>query len=242
VPDSCTGSSAACPADEKEEDGTTCSDGTVCTQTDSCQGGTCTGSNPMNCEDNNGCTADSCDPEDGCQYDATPLNTCLSADKSILILKQKDAGAKDKLIWKWIKGLATIQEEFADPITTADYTLCVYAGASDELVEAVSVPPSFDYWTPLSTKGYKYKDQSASASGIQKVILKGSTGNKVKILMKGKGVGLPDPPVADNPTLAFDLPVLVQMVNTDSGLCFEAEYDSADVKKNVPAKFKAKAQ
>jgi len=196
--------------------------------------------------DGDPCTVGTCDESGdqclvaGCSV--TPIGGCRTAVTSIFLIKNKTDDNKDKLIWKWIKGLATSQTEFADPTTTADYTLCVYSGASDDLVASVSVPPSNTLWTLLSTKGYKYKDPAGSQSGIQKIILKGSTGNKAKILMKGKGIGLPDLPVADNPTLALDLPVLVQMVNTDNGLCFEAEYDSADVKKNVPEKFKAKAQ
>jgi hypothetical protein len=39
------------------------------------------------------------------------------------------------------------------------------------------------------------------------------------------------------------LPVTVQLVNSDSGLCFEGLFDTvADVKKNIGGLFKGKAQ
>jgi hypothetical protein len=104
------------------------------------------------------------------------------------------------------------------------------------------VPPSASLWKPLGSKGYKYKDPAGSQDSIQKIILKGSTQMKSKVLVKGKGGGLPDLPPASNPALALDLPVRVQVVNQSNSICFEGTFDSADVKKNQPDKFKGKAQ
>ena len=49
------------------------------------------------------------------------------------------------------------------------------------------MPPSLSKWSVIGTKGYKYKDKPGSEDGIQKVIVKGSTSNKSKALVKGKG-------------------------------------------------------
>ncbi len=66
VAESCTGSSATCPADGKVADGTTCSDGDACTQTDTCQAGTCVGGNPVICVALDQChTAGACSPSTG---------------------------------------------------------------------------------------------------------------------------------------------------------------------------------
>ena len=54
----------------------TCNDGNACTQTDTCQSGTCVGSGALVCNDNNPCTADSCNPASGCTY----TNTNTSCD------------------------------------------------------------------------------------------------------------------------------------------------------------------
>ena len=65
-------------------------------------------------------------------------------------------------------------------------------------------------------------------------MLKGSDETKTKLLFKGKGLALPDP------TPPLTLPVAVQIVNSDSGLCWEGVYDTPEVKKNVLGQFKAK--
>lgn len=58
-----------------QPNGTLCSDGNVCTQTDVCENGVCVGMNPLSCEDNQPCTVDSCNPTTGCQHVAVSCNT-----------------------------------------------------------------------------------------------------------------------------------------------------------------------
>ena len=53
------------------------------------------------------------------------------------------------------------------------------------------MPPGSN-WSPLGSKGYKYKDQTAAQDGITKIILKGGDAGKSKALVKGKGLNLPD--------------------------------------------------
>ena len=50
--------------------GTTCEDGDLCTQGDACDTGVCAMGLPLQCDDDNVCTADSCDPDTGgCRFD-----------------------------------------------------------------------------------------------------------------------------------------------------------------------------
>jgi len=105
----------------------------------------------------------------------SPLAGCLTSAKSLFLIKDRNAdgaSAKDKLIWKFIKGDQTSLADFSNPQATASYALCIYGGTSGALVATASVPPSPTLWSPIGTKGYKYKDQSGSQSGIQKIILK----------------------------------------------------------------------
>jgi hypothetical protein len=178
----------------------------------------------------------------GCE--AAPLAGCRPALKSILLVRDNATNdTKDKLIWKWLKGQATTQSEFANPTTTADYTLCVYTGSGENLVADAVVPPSATLRKPLSDKGYKYKDNPGTEDGVTKILVKGNLlPNKSKALVKGKGVFLNPVQPATNPALDLDLPVRVQLVNEDNGICLEADYQTADIKKNVPGTFKAKAQ
>lgn len=46
-----------------------CTDGSACTLNDTCQGGTCVGGPPPNCDDGNICTTDGCHPVLGCKHD-----------------------------------------------------------------------------------------------------------------------------------------------------------------------------
>lgn len=163
-----------------------------------------------------------------------PQVGCRTATKSLLLIKDNTSdNTKDKFIFKWIKGQDTTQGEFSNPTSTATYATCVYeAGA---LSFSLVVPPNGSLWTQIGTKGFKYKDLAGLQNGVQKVIVKGSTGgsNKSKILVKGRGVALPDPLPP-----ALTLPARVQVINSDSGLCWEANF--ATFKKSTASFFKAK--
>lgn len=162
--------------------------------------------------------------------------SCRAAAKSILVVKDKADDTKDKLIWKWIKGAATSQAELGDPTADANYTLCLYAGSTAALVGQALVPASASAWSAISTKGYKYKDALAAADGITKVVLKGSAQPKAKALVKGKGSGLPDL------TLPIEAPVIVQLRNSASGICWGASYGAPQLIKNQAGLLKGKAQ
>ena len=161
---------------------------------------------------------------------------CRAAAKSILVVKDKTDDSKDKLIWKWIKGASTTTLEFGDPTDDANYTLCIYAGSTAALAGQALVPANPSAWSPISTKGYKYKDKLGSADGITKAVLKGSDQNKSKALVKGKGSGLPDF------TLPIEAPVVVQLRNSESGICWGASYLEAQLIKNQVGLLKGKAQ
>jgi hypothetical protein len=152
----------------------------------------------------------------------------------LLLIKNKTDNGKDKLIWKWIKGAATTQTEFADPRATAEYALCIYAGTTDALVAQVHIPPSNTKWTALGTKGFKYLDPQLTADGTQKVILKGGVAGKSKAILKGKGTNLPDP--LDMGPLGT--PVTAQLLNYQSGVCWQGTFTTA--KKDLTTIFKAK--
>jgi hypothetical protein len=65
--DSCrTGAGGELICNHENDNTRLCDDGSVCTQVDKCQDGTCTGFNPLSCEDGNTCTTNTCDPVIGC--------------------------------------------------------------------------------------------------------------------------------------------------------------------------------
>jgi cysteine-rich repeat protein len=77
VAENCPGNGPNCPANAFQPNNTPCNDATVCTQTDTCQGGACTGGNPLTCA-----ACQTCDSVNGCTgavctatYTPTPTNT-----------------------------------------------------------------------------------------------------------------------------------------------------------------------
>ncbi|MFH1531664.1 MAG: hypothetical protein ABIK09_13140 [Pseudomonadota bacterium] len=62
-----------------------CQDGDICTLNDQCDGGECKGGAPLDCDDNNPCTADQCESVQGCVHapssgDCNDNNPCTLGD------------------------------------------------------------------------------------------------------------------------------------------------------------------
>jgi cysteine-rich repeat protein len=189
-----------------ESSGSPCSGATLCRQSGECDGtGTC---------------------------DAVPRTNCRTALKSkVLLIDNNGNDAKDKLKWKWGRGEATTLEELGVPTATTNYALCIYAAGS--LIEEPEIAADPLLWRPAGSRGYKYKDRDAASDGIQKVRLGSGDEFRPKMLVKGKGVNLPDP------ALDLPLPVTIQLVNS-SNICFESVFDAPSVRNNNTARFNAK--
>jgi len=271
VAEACDGVSDDCPADGFEPASTQCSDtdGNVCTIA-GCDGfGGCDQSHILEplgtpCEaDGDLCTNDQCDGGGSCfSVGGVICPACQTCDsglgcvvafkdacfqpaepfKALLLLKDKGDDSKDKLIWKWIKGEKTDFVDFGNPLTTDDYTLCIYetVGGQPSVLLSATAPAGdqcagLDCWKALSSTGFKYKDKELTPEGLDTIILKSGGNGKAKIIVKGKGanLGLPTP-------LDVELPVTVQL-QSGNGECWQADYFSVGVKKNEPDFFKAKA-
>jgi hypothetical protein len=212
-----------------------CDDGNLCTL-DSCHPSLgCVHEAGPPCDDANLCTEDSCDPSLGCVYDASPIGGCRMAQKSTLILKDT-SDERDKLLWKWVKGMATSEAEFGVPAGTT--LLCIYAGTSPGLVADYVIPGGAAQWAPIGSTGHRYTDRSGGEDGITKVVLKGSSADNAKCVLKGKGVEL-----ADLDLTALVDPITVQLSNSASSVCFESTFAPSDfVTFGNPSLFKAKTQ
>ena len=91
-------------------------------------------------------------------------------------------------------------------------------------------------WSPVGTdKGYKYFDPSFGQDGVQKMIVKASDGGKTKELVKARGTSLPD--ILGTMGLGAG-PVTPQLVNHDSGVCWQGDY--ATPTKSTDPQFKGK--
>ena len=234
VTEQCDGVSPSCPSDVTLPDGASCSDGQFCNGAEQCLSATCQPAAdpcPLICDE----VGDQC--VSGCPPVAQ--SGCRTAGKSALIIRNKSDDAKDRLLWKWLKGEPTGLADFGDPQNTADYVLCLYGGAAETLLPdgEIQVPRNSSTWAPVGTTGWTYRDPSAAVDGVRKLLLKSSTLDKSKAALVGKGLELPDPTL---PVASSNLPLLVQLFNSQTSTCLESTLASGDVIKNDEAQFKAK--
>jgi hypothetical protein len=179
--------------------------------------------------------ADACDVAAPCP--SSPFTGCRTAlGSKITISRDPDKIPNaDKLVWSWSKGEPTDVGELGAPATTTDYGVCVYSGpmGAESLVYEAGVPASA-LWTTSAT-GIKYVDKALSERGIKSLRIKGSDEQKSSIKVSAKGAKLPAGP------FALSAPVVVQAVNTASGLCWESTFVSGDVTKTDKFHYKAKS-
>jgi len=215
-------------------DGTSCDDDSACTSGEECTGGVCGGGTTVVCQ-----ACESCDPDNGGCI-AAPRPVCSESVvplKSLLLIKDKTPDTADLVVWKWLKGADTLLSAFGDPLSTEDYTLCVYDG-NNEVVLRAEAPAggtcgTVPCWKSLGAKGFKYKDRETTPTGMLKLLLKAGTGGTAKVVAKAKG---------DNivmPDLPLTLPVVAQL-QSSGGACFGTEHVTAGTLLNDDAQFKAK--
>lgn len=156
VAEACDGVTAACPSDALAEDGTSCDDGNVCTTgQDTCQAGTCEGSDTLVCDDDDPCTAGSCYPDSGCAF--TPISGCTSG--SLEVAGGTVASADQQTSLEFPEGALTlatvvsiteISEDSlpvqvpADGDIVASTTVDLDAGAQDQFEEEVLLSMSVE--------------------------------------------------------------------------------------------------
>lgn len=154
----------------------------------------------------------------------TPQGGCRAAGKGLLLIKSKPG--KEKLIWKWLKGVPAVDPTaLGDPTAATNYTLCVYASPLSEMQVSAG-----SGWS-ITGSGFKFGDSDAAQDGITKILLKAGEAGKSKVLVKAKGGGIP------LPTMPLTPPVTVQLKNSD-GECWESVF--TQVTKNTSELYKAK--
>lgn len=193
-------------------DGLPCDDGSVCTSNDTCFAGGCSGM-PVTCP---ACL--SCNSTLGCV--PTPDTGCKQAGKSSIRLEADDQG----LLWRWLRGDLTSQQDLGNPLSTTDYSLCIYDGVDQNgsprlLLQAAA--PAGSSWT-ANASGFTYKSNDGLPNGIIDIRLKPASQSRAKVIVRGKGSNLNLPPLQ-----SIQLPMRVQL-KAGSGLaCWESTYSSA---------------
>jgi hypothetical protein len=155
----------------------------------------------------------------------TPAPACGTAPKGKLIIRNNADPAGDKWIWKWKNGTVNAPD-LGDPTQQTDLAVCVY-DAGGPLVGG-SILHGAPEWSSRAN-GFSYRDNTLARHGFKKIKLRHGTG-WISTLAKGAAAGVP--------TLAATFPVRAQLVNLDSGACWESTFASAT--KNTADKIVAK--
>ncbi len=195
-----------------------CDDDDLCTPVDTCNGGICVGDQS---------------PRAGCRLPTQPGKATLAITNDVL-------DTKDRMTWKWTKGVATLGD-VGDPLAATDYALCIYdrsgPSGADRLRLSARAPhggtcAGKPCWKATSS-GAKYGDKELTPDGARTIGLKaGATGGST-ITVKGQGAGL------GVSGLPFTTPITVQLVTSDAA-CFGASYGatlpSSDPARTLKAK------
>jgi hypothetical protein len=172
---------------------------------------------------------------------STPSISCRVPAASQTTLRVLDGdGGRDKITWTW-KGEETLLADFGDPLSTSDYTLCLYdhVSSSPVLVSEHDMPAGESCkgkpcWKAASS-GLLYKDPRLEHGPIKAVKLVPGADGKAKIKVKAKGptVAPPRLPLAVSPE------VTAQLHNLETGECWSATYTSAITNDAVELKAKS---
>lgn len=172
-----------------------------------------------------------------------PIGLCRAAQTSGLTVKDGVPDTKDSLTFKWSKGDTTSFAELGTPTGATSYRLCVYDATG--LVRSATAPAAGrcagkPCWKQLGSvtapTGFSYKDKALTPDGTVSVSLKSGVTPAPKLTWKAKG-----PAVADG-GLVLVPPVVVEVSNSETPVCFGDTYGVADVQVNDSTQFKAKGQ
>jgi len=164
-----------------------------------------------------------------------PAVGCKRAASSRLWISEGRRRPGPRLVWEWRQGEATSMRDLGDPRRGTDYALCLYSGTAAAASTELLIPSS-QCWAAVR-RGFTYSDPSCAADGVVKIALQASTRARARALLRARGANLPRLGGASGMTL----PVVVQLVNSQAGMCFESVFDSQDVVRNKPGIFEARA-
>lgn len=199
-------------------DDSLCDDGDACA-TETCDVVAGCVSTPTACDDGDPCTTDSC--SGGCVFAPAVRDDCRTALSSSLQLRTRVDGSA--MTWRWTRGAATDLAELADPRSDATYGLCVFGGAQQQTLAAVTLPPNATRWR-ASRRGFTYRD-GAHTSAVERLQVLAGAANRAKVVLKAEGA------VLASLTPQVDLPLTVQLTNSRSNVCWRADYDASAVRR-----------
>jgi hypothetical protein len=165
----------------------------------------------------------------------SPLESCVAASQGSLVVRESTPGnEKLKASLRRI-GAALSPDDFGDPVTgTTRYDVCIYDDAGALVADLVISRAGEDCavgmpcWRPLSSKGYRYADPAAAASGVMKLSARGGPplAGRLKVQAGNAAAqGESALPTGITAQLEGSTSARVQVVTSDAA-CFDATLPS----------------
>jgi hypothetical protein len=157
----------------------------------------------------------------------SPASGCAAAPRGKIAVRDKADDPRDVWSWTWRDGTLGASE-LGSPAHETDVAICVYDAAG--VLVGGSLLHGLPGWTTLP-KGFRYADATLARRGFRKVRVKYGAGSaRVQALAKGAGAGVPPLPAT--------FPVTAQLVNLDSGACWQSVFTTPS--RNEPGRLVAK--
>lgn len=141
---------------------------------------------------------------------ARPRFDCRRSERSRLQVELASSGAgADRIRWQWLRGGPITAAQLGDPRGTSSYAACLYSGPGQKLGFAAALPPGPQSWSALGDGDYYYRDRSGSGA-VRDLLLRAAG----RFLLRAGG--------ALSLSAEFDVPITMQLVNPDTGTCWES--------------------
>jgi hypothetical protein len=161
-----------------------------------------------------------------------PLRECVSGERSRLVVRDPGDDLRSRLTWSLARIPSTLQGAFGDPLSTTELAVCLYGGGAR--AAALELPPASSGWT-ITSRLHRYRDVPAAADGIRTLVLRGSTRDRASITLQAKGADLPFV------RLPMTEPITAQLVNVESGACWESSFDAAEITRHESTILRARS-
>jgi hypothetical protein len=173
-------------------------------------------------------------PRSDCRQSTSPAGSMLRINDSL--------GGRDLLTWRMRHIEATTSGDLGDPTTTDSFALCLYEKADgvaalvDEWDASGGALCGSESCWETSASSVSYRDLKLQRGSILSLKVRASETGKASVKARLSG------PALAPPLLPLDLtaPVRLQLVNPNTGVCWEGVHDQA--KFNSETKFASKSQ